>query len=107
MGYVSFREGNPPFLFHFSRRHVVVNGRHLSSPLLAPTAASPRRGPDGGRSNAAPSHRDLTGPDSEGQDVGKVGGVPSLKLTANAPENRPRDPIGKDRIPTIHFLGLC
>ena len=24
-----------------------------------------------------------------------------------APENRPFAPIGKDRIPTIHFQGLC
>ena len=33
--------------------------------------------------------------------------LPSLKLTTKAPENRPFDPIGKDRIPTIHFLELC
>ena len=29
----------------------------------------------------------------------------SQKLTANAPENRPKHPKGKDRIPTIHFQG--
>ena len=30
-------------------------------------------------------------------------GVPSLKLTAKAPENRP-GPKGKFHLPTIHFL---
>ena len=29
--------------------------------------------------------------------------LPSLKLTAKAPENRPFAPKGKDRLPTIHF----
>ena len=32
--------------------------------------------------------------------------LPSLKRTAQAPENRPASPIGKDRIPTIHFEGV-
>ena len=30
----------------------------------------------------------------------------SLKLTANAPENRPLAPNGKDRLPTTIFRGL-
>ncbi len=32
--------------------------------------------------------------------------IPSLKLTAKAPENMPF-PKGKDRLPTIHFQVLC